>query len=175
MKKIILIIAIIAFVGCKEEAPSEPKITIKKEYTLEELENDTNWVEITDLDTLLKFPCIWKDIIEFGRIVNDLEEFKDIFKESDELGREYTEYCFDVDSFDIEFRDRTLILYYIDWLDLNVKRKIYKNNILKTYVYIVELYKRTEWTAQSFGDLITLPKLESNYTFVFDSVIVDKE
>ncbi len=172
MKNIILIIALIAFIGCDEETPTETKITRQKEYTLEELENDPDWVEVTDLDTLPRFPCIWSDIIEFGRIVNDLEEFKDVFKESNELGREYTEYCFDADSFDIEFRDRTLILYYIDWMDKNVKRRIYKNNNLKTYVYIVELYKGTEWTAQSFGDLITLPKLESNYTFVFDSVIV---
>ena len=61
MKKIILLIAIMAFVGCKEETPTETKITIKKEYTLEELENDTNWVEVTDIDTL-DAPCIHPEI-----------------------------------------------------------------------------------------------------------------
>lgn len=43
-----IFLAIIAFVGCKEETPTEPKINLDKEYTLEELENDINWVEVTN-------------------------------------------------------------------------------------------------------------------------------
>lgn len=68
MKNIILIIALIAFVGCKEETPTEQKVNLDKKYTLEELENDPDWVEITDIDTL-KLPCIWYDLFERGKLI----------------------------------------------------------------------------------------------------------
>lgn len=51
---IILMLSIILF-ACKDEV--EPGPMSETEYTLEELENDPNWVEITDYE-LFEIPCL---------------------------------------------------------------------------------------------------------------------
>lgn len=52
---IISILITFLILSCKDESPAE--IQIETQYTLEELENDTNWVEVTDYE-LLDIPCL---------------------------------------------------------------------------------------------------------------------
>ncbi|MEZ4723611.1 MAG: hypothetical protein R2863_03040 [Candidatus Kapaibacterium sp.] len=172
MKKIILLIAIMAFVGCKEETPTETKITIKKEYTLEELENDTNWVEVTDIDTI-KQPCIWGKAIEHGKLIKNMNELRSVYKKSDSISTNYSEFCFDADSLGINFNNRSLILYWIDRHPAEIERKIFRNDKLKQYIYVAGFTGLFDgFDNSTFGDKITVSKVEENYSFRFDTLKV---
>ena len=173
MKNIILLLALIAFVGCKEETPTEQKVNLDKKYTLEELENDPDWVEVTDIDTLDKTPCIWREVIEFGELVENLDELKVLYKESDEFDREYSSYCFKADSMNIDFSNRTLILYWIDRHPAEIERKIFRNDNLKQYIYAAGFTGlQGDLVNISFGEVITIPKLNEDYDFKFDTLDV---
>jgi hypothetical protein len=175
MKNFILILSIIAFVGCKEETPTEPKITIQKEYTLEELENDTNWVEITDIDTTEKI-CVWGSIIMHGKEVNSSVELDTLYKLSEELGFGLPYRCVMTDSLDVNFQTRTMLLFWIDFHKDRIERRIYKNTIAKKYLYLAIVHNYvTNLDNSTFYESITIPKVSNDYSIVFDSLRIKDE
>lgn len=165
MKKIIFIIAIVAFVGCKEEAPTEPKINLDKEYTLEELENDTNWVEVTDIDTVLR-PCVNINLMKQGVVIRNEKNFNTIIEESfSKYGEtENNEYCYnDFEMYNIDTNTKSIILFTsLTNMGPKITRKIFKHNIQDFLVY----YNKLEATHGNEGvnlymDFIKIPKTKS--------------
>ena len=174
MKKIILIIALITFIGCYEEAPTEPKIDLKKEYTLEELENDPDWVEITDIDTL-ELPCIWLDLFELGKIYKSEAEYELLYNESKDL-MDHSEmhYCKDDTNYiDVDFESRSLILFEVrsNGGGPFFKRKIFKNSKFKQYRYLIDI-TITDVTKENSGftEAISIPNVSTDMEIIFDTL-----
>lgn len=173
MKNIILIIAIMAFVGCKEETPTEQKVNPDKKYTLEELENDPDWVEITDIDTL-ELPCIWYDLFERGKLIKLESEYKDMYNESKDY-KDHSElyYCKDDTNYiNVDFSNRDLILFEVTTGGSPLfKRKIFKNSRLNQYRYLLEITIRSvSKVGLSFTEVITIPNISNNTDMIFDTL-----
>lgn len=175
MKKIIYIIAIIAFVGCKENAPTENKINLDKKYTIDELENDPDWVEITDIDTL-ELPCIWFDLFERGKLIKQESEYIDLYNESKAF-KDHSElyYCKDDTNYiNVDFSNRDLILFEVSTGGSPLfRRKIFKNSILNQYRYLLEITIRSvSKVGFSFTEVISIPNISNETEMKFDTLRV---
>ncbi len=175
MKKIILAIAIIAFVGCKEEAPTENKLNLQQKYTIAELESNSDWVELTDIDTL-EIPCIWTDVYELGEVTRNNNEYKALYNESKSLIKDHNmPYCKEeTDFIDLDFSTRSLILFEVrsNGGSPKIKRRIFINSDLNQYRYILEITKTSDTKENSgFTEVISIPKVSSNYNVVFDTLM----
>ena len=175
MKNIILIITIIAFVGCKEETPTEQKVNPDKKYTLDELENDPDWVEVTDIDTL-ELPCIWYDLFESGKLIKQESEYIDMYNESKDY-KDHSElyYCKDDTNYiNVDFSNRDLILFEVTTGGSPLfKRKIFKNSKLNQYRYLLEITIRSvSKVGFSFTEVITIPNIFNNTDMRFDTLRV---
>lgn len=172
MKTLLIIFAILAFAGCGDEAPTETKIDLDKEYTLEELENDPDWVEVTDIDTI-KQPCVWNYVMEYGKLIENIGELRTIYKKSDSISTNYSEFCFDADSLGIDFDDKSLILYWIDKHPDEIERKIFINDKLKQYIYVAGFTGLFDgFDNSTFRDNILISRVPDDYSFRFDSLKV---
>lgn len=172
MKNIILIIALIAFIGCDEEAPTEQKVNLDKKYTIEELESDPDWVEITDIDTL-EIPCIWFDLYERGKLIKQENEYKQLYDESKVLIENSGLPCNnDTDSIDVDFSNRDLILFEVTTGgDPLFKRKIFKNSISNQYRYLLEItFRSVSKVGFSFTEAISIPKISNDMEMIFDTL-----
>ncbi|MFA7326042.1 MAG: hypothetical protein WC121_05210 [Candidatus Kapaibacterium sp.] len=179
MKNIIIALAIIAFVGCKEESPTENKLITQQKYTIAELESNPDWVEVTDIDTL-ELPCIWLDVFEMGEISRTAEEYKELYKESKSLDMGYEmPYCNeDTDYIDLDFSTRSLILFEVrsNGGSPLLERRIFKNSKLNQYRYILEITKRSGTKENSgFTEVISIPKVSSDSNVMFDTLMYYKQ
>lgn len=174
MKSILLLIAIFTLISCKDDSPTDKSDDqIQTEYTLEELENDSDWVEVTDIDTL-EVPCLYHKIMNNGRVCKTQNEFESIFEENGEVDSIRKTYCNDATNFDIDFNKNTVILFSNSYLDIHCTRKIFKNQKLKQIVYFVKMLdNQRDLTAPLFKDHIVIPKIENDYTLYFDSLRVE--
>lgn len=174
MKDIILMIVMLAFIGCKEEAPTENKLITQQKYTIEELENDTNWVEITDIDTL-ELPCIWLDVFEMGELCRNQTDYNSLYNESKSL-MDHSElpYCIDDTNYiNVDFLTRSLVLFEVrsNGGKPTIKRRIFKNESIKEYRYILELTIRTLTKENSgFTEVISIPKVSNDMNMIFDTL-----
>lgn len=175
MKYIILILALLAFWGCDENAPTknDVKENLDKKYTLEELESDPNWVEITDIDTL-EIPCIWYDLYERGKVIRTDAEYKDLYSESKAL-MEHSEFACknDTNYIDVDFIKRDLILYEVSTNGGSplFKRKIFKNSKLNQFRYVLEI-TITDVTKEEalFAEAISITKISNDTEMIFDTL-----
>lgn len=175
MKKILLILALIAFWGCDENTPTknEVKENLDKKYTLEELESDPNWVEITDIDTL-DIPCIWYDLYEMGKLIRTDAEFKNLYNESKALTKHSELPCQnDTNYIEVDFSNRDLILFEVrtNGGAPLFKRKIFKNSKLNQCRYLLEITIR-DVTKEGAGltEAISIPKISKDTEMIFDTL-----
>lgn len=175
MKNIILILALLAFVGCGEDPPTknEVKENLDKEYTIEELESDPNWVEVTDIDTL-EIPCIWYDLYERGKVIRTDAEFKNLYNESKALMEHSEIQCKnDTNYIDVDFIKRDLILYEVSTNGGSplFKRKIFKNSKLNQCRFVLEI-TITDVTKEEalFAEAISIPKISNDTEMIFDTL-----
>ncbi len=175
MKKILLILALIAFWGCDENTPTknEVKENLDKKYTLEELESDPNWVEITDIDTL-DIPCIWYDLYEMGKLIRTDAEFKNLYNESKALTKHSELPCEnDTNYMDVDYSNRGLILFEFGPIGGSplFKRKIFKNSNLNQFRYVLEITIRSaSKVGYNFTEAISLPKISKDTEMIFDTL-----
>lgn len=174
MKSIIIIISLILFGGCKEESPTENRLIVQQKYTIAELESDTNWVEITDIDTLT-LPCIWTDVYEIGELCKSDSEFTSLYNESKSLmNHSEMPYCNeDTNYINIDYSLRSLILFDVSSNGGKpiFNRRIFKNSSLKEYRYILELTIRSLTEENSgFTEVVSIPKVSGDMTMIFDTL-----
>ena len=180
MKNILLILALLAFVGCDENAPTknEVKESPDKKYTLEELESDPNWVEITDIDTI-KSPCIDWELYEMGKLFRDKESIKKLVLLYDTTSIFYkNDLCEkNIDLYNINYNIKDVILFNcgIGGGGPITIRRIFKNDKYKVIYY----YLSVEPTSGTFeyivyGDAIVIDKLPADYIFVSDTVFINR-
>lgn len=142
MKKLLLALAVFALISCKEKAPTENKNIIQKEYTLEELENDTNWVEITDIDTI-DGACIDLSFFENGLVIRNKKYFDSIKAVSIKKYGEFGGDGFCVNNFDdynIDTNSKSLI-FFVTGTNKGPKttRKVFENSSQDFLIYYNEL------------------------------------
>lgn len=179
MKNIILILALLAFWGCDENAPTVHKYQefIDKDYTIEELESDPNWVEITDIDTI-KIPCVSWELYEMGKLFRNKESIKKLVLLYDTTSIFYkNDLCEkNIDLYNIDYNNSDVILFNcgIGGGGPITIRRIFKNDKYKVIYY----YLSVEPTSGTFeyivyGDAIVIDKLPSDYIFVSDTVFIN--
>ncbi len=175
MKKIILVLTLLTFLGCDENTPTknEVKENLDKKYTLEELESDPNWVEITDIDTL-EIPCIWYDLYKMGKVIRTDAEYKNLYDESKAL-MEHSEWACknDTNYIDVDFSNRDLILFEFGPIGGSplFKRRIFKNSKLNQCIYVLEITIRGgSKVGFNFTEAFSIPKISSDMEMIFDTL-----
>ena len=162
MKNLIFIIAIIVFVGCKEETPTENNLNLNKEYTLEELENDTNWVEVIDIDTV-EGPCIHIMLFYQGGIIRNETDFDSLKTESIQKYGELNglDLCVnDFKDYNIDTNKNMLLLYYTKTNKYpKTTRKVFKHKVQNSLIYYNKL-ERTDGNegVNIYYDRIIVPR-----------------
>ena len=176
MKHILILITLVVFLSCQEETPTDNSDDqIQTEYTLEELESDPDWVEVTDIDTTKKIKCIWREVTEFGRAIRDLNELKSLYNESYEKYGDYPNPCYDADSLEIDFNKRTLFLYWESTHPIAISRKIFKNEKSKMVVYLIcDNLLVGDLVNVTYGESVTIPKVSKDFRIVFARDIVEE-
>ncbi len=76
MKNLLILAMLTIFIfACKDEGAAGPMS--ETQYTLEDLENDTNWVEVTDYE-LLEIPCLKVQDLEEKYYFQNDEDYQDL-------------------------------------------------------------------------------------------------
>lgn len=167
MKTLLIIFAVLAFAGCGDDAPTESKIDLNKEYTLEELENDPDWVEITDIDTVMINPCISFKFTSEGTLIRNAHVFDSLVSETvikngePDFEKYFLDTCYNsIDDFNIDTNSKSLILFSaITNKGPKITRKVFKHKIQDYLIY----YNRQERVSGNEGnnlynEIITVPK-----------------
>ena len=178
MKKAVLFLAVsvlMLMISCGDDQPTK-----FSEYVFDKrnIKNDTNWVEVTDIDTV--DVCIHYEVYSDGKVASSEEQFKGYFLKNLQYNFsgdpiKYSCY-FNYTSPDIDFAKRDVILYSTltgGGFPINT-RQLYKNTQSKQYLYLLTI-KRTDVTEENsfFDETITIPKIEKGYDITFDTLRFD--
>ena len=162
----ILIIIIIAFIGCKEEKPTENQITSQEKYTIDELEQDTNWVEIIEIDTLENY-CVKKEYRLGGILIKDHQEYTELYQ----MTKDDVECPSNSNSLNVNFNDRDVIMAAFSNAPSNWTRKIFKNEKTNEIRYIVEIMRINSTEKFTWWyEAISIPKINTKYQFNIDTL-----
>lgn len=143
MKYLVIIITIIAIIACEKDSPDVTNsITTENKYTIEELENDTNWVEVTEIDTV-GVVCGYNNgsapdksfVIRSTEDLSNLEELILVKKD-----------CEKNQNLNIDFLSNVVIVSAFSQEPSDYERRIFKNKILKEIRYIFSV--RRDFNAQ---------------------------
>jgi hypothetical protein len=171
MKHILILITLVVFLSCQEETPTDNSDDqIQTEYKLEELESDPDWVEVTDIDTTNR-ACINYEYYKSGVLCRDSNELKNLFSKTGEVDSISRLYCSNLNELEIDFNTDSFIMYGINYHNDKMKRKLFKNDKLKKYIYLAVITRNEgNLDLNYFRDYIKIPKVKSSYEFVFDSL-----
>lgn len=177
MKKTVLFLAVsllMLIISCSEEQPTK---VLEYVFDKRNIENDTNWVEFTDIDTLDDICFDWYDTYG-GVIINSEEEYKEVFSRafpSDNTNyRPFHCHFWTLDDYikpDIDFETRSMIIY--SWGDALVEyvRKIYYNKKNDEYFYLLTVDLLGDGIPLSLHlEAISLPKIPNLEKIKFDTI-----
>ena len=175
MKAIIIFaIAVMLLVSCEKEQPTNLSAT----YDKYQIQNDSDWVEIFDIDTVNV--CIHPEVYNGGKIANTEDKFYEYFKENLQYYKttDSAKYpCFfNYTSPEIDFVKRDLILFYaMTGMVKKTERFVYYNESLNEYLYLIKIYTKYSPNTirydrgDGFVDLVTIPKI-NNTKIVIDTL-----
>lgn len=186
MKKT-LIFAIVSIlmlmISCSDDQPTKVSNYV---FDKRNIENDTNWIEIFDIDTVFDICFHWEDV-ENGVICNSEDDYKHFYNISQErikdlkqrLSQETRDKlgpCYKYNDYfspNIDFEQRDLIIYSTHAGMSEFERKLYYNQVENEYFYLVTInYIVDELTIMKiFPEAITLPKLINNNKIKFDTIV----
>ena len=148
-------------ISCSEEQPTKVS-----EYVFDKrnIDNDTNWVEVTDIDTVDGF-CLSGPDIYWGKIFETEIDFKN-FYDTSFCGRKYG-----YKSSQVNFNTNFLILYGMYSNDVNWYRKIYYNQASNEYLHLLTIETTSIHTnIRWFTESIQLPIRTENTKVTFDTI-----
>jgi hypothetical protein len=158
-------------ISCSEEQPTK-----FSEYVFDKrnIENDTNWVEFHDYDTLDSL-CFDLDEAYGGIIYNSESEYKEAFLKAMNADYKSWECGFmkieDYTEPDIDFDTRSLLFMF--WRDANVeyKRKIYYNQKQDEYFYLLTVDLVGYGAVMiMYAETLSLPKITNHEKLKFDTI-----
>lgn len=137
MKYLVLIICFALLFACDEENPNSASKETK--YTIEELENDPDWVEITEIDTV-GVACEFneskmKNKSFIARSNKDIKQLED--DENIRVVISNAETCSNEFKPEIDFENKVLIASEFGFGINNYERRLFKNSKLKEIKYMV--------------------------------------
>jgi hypothetical protein len=165
-------------------ACEEKQITEFTQSDLEQMQQDTNWVKITDIDTvqndILKVKCIDRNSIEGGILIRSKEELVDVYDSQLFKDIDSNLNCSDsLDNINLDFenRDHIISLFYASQMD-KWKRSIFINFSTNEIKYVIEKIhsgdiindKRTYWS-----EWISLPKLNGDFKLNSTVLYINEE
>ncbi len=168
----ILAIAVMLLVSCEKEQPTNFSAT----YDKYQIQNDSDWVEITDIDTLNSClgPAYWIRENNKYIIIKNENEYKTIFDDAvATLGKDFIIAKCDTvyKPTGVDFSKRFIISYKIATGDVKFTRKIFKNKISKDYFYLVSITNfSSNEILRGWGESISLPIINSDINVVFDTL-----
>ena len=167
----------VLFVSCKQEQATQ-FLSVTDKHNIA---NDTNWVEVTDIDTVKV--CISDKLYKNGISVNSELEYKNLFEETlkDEnylwFVRNHPDKTICTEEYQIppiNFTDRILILYRSPFGGGQpvFKRKIFKHQITSEILFLLETTYFSETLENSFfNDNITIPRFSHSSQIKFDTIL----
>lgn len=179
--------ASIAFLFCLF-ACTEDSATKFSDYNKVTIQSDSNWVEVTQIDTVYDLCFSAEDVMNgvVCRTINDYRTYYDLIqnrirttkeKLSQELRNEMGP-CYKYDSLippDIDFDNRDLILFGTNWGGFaDTERKLYYNSQTEEYIYLLTISVNDRYSKilNWYDDAITIPKLTNIDKIRFDTVMV---
>lgn len=172
----LLISFMILTVSCKQEQPTNLSLNYDKYL----VQNDSDWVEVTDIDTVKV--CISDKLYKNGIALTTEADYKSLFfetlKDDDYLWhiRNYpnkTSCTEEYQTPQIDFEKQTLVLYRAPHGGGNPQfiRKIYRNSITNELLYLLETIINTQTMENSyFVESITIPRLNNGNQIKFDTI-----
>jgi hypothetical protein len=188
MKKAVLFLTtsvLMLMISCGDEQPTKVS-----EYVFDKrnIENDTNWVEITDIDTVENTCYDQFDVIGGVLCMNESEyrNYYDLAQERiyqlksklsqqkrDSLGN-----CYKFNNYtspDVDFNTHDLILYSMTSGFANWERKLFFNDHDNEYFYLLTIDtspSNGEYILVFYNDAIKIPKLNNSTKIKFDTIMV---
>ena len=186
MKKVFVFFAasILMFLAACNESTVNNKKNISNNniiYNKLTIQNDSNWVEVFDIDTLdICFgPTYWADQNKIDRniIINKENEYKTIFDDAVATSGKYF-YLTKCDtvykSTGVDFNNRFIIIYGIGTGDDKFTRQIFKNKYSNEYLYLVSITRLSNNDIlKGFFENISLPKINNETKVKFDTLHVN--
>ena len=178
MRNIILatiVVMIATFTSCKMEQP------IAVNFDKYAIQNDSNWVEITDIDTLnLCFgPSYWgyENKMNHSILIHKEVEYKVLFEDAvSKTGKDF--HLINCDTVyqptGVDFDKRFMIMYQFPEGDCKFSRKIYLNKLSGEYLHLteIELVSGNE-ILRTYTDNISLPLINNKAKVTFDTIRVN--
>lgn len=172
MKQSVLLMVIsvlILITSCGVEQPT-PVSTFNKRN----IDNDPNWVEFHDYD-ILDGLCYNLNEVEGGLILNSVDEYKEVFhRAADNIwGIDVTCRNIKYSDFvapDIDFENRSLIIYSMSTQPLGCDRKIYYNTNTDEYFYLLITPWSMNWHREYYNEALSLPKITDYTRIKFDTI-----
>jgi hypothetical protein len=145
------------------------------------IQNDSNWVEVFDIDTVdICFgPTYWIDQnkMDHNIIINSENEYKSIFDDAVTTSGKYF-YLSKCDTVykptGVDFNNRFMIIYHLTSADVIFTRQIFKNKCFNEYLYLVSINRLSlNKIGKRFSENISLPKINTETKVVFDTIQVN--
>lgn len=182
MKKF-LFIALASFLMLAIACNEQPTKTSNYVFDKRNIENDTNWVEVTDIDTV--DVCLYYLIFDNGLQIRDEVQYKDKFKLNTVylIGQhDSTKYpCFfHYLKPDINFELNDLVLFYTMTGPIEkTERQVFYNKKSNDYLYMLKIFSKYSKDViipdrgDGYIDKITIPKKGQSVVH-FDTIWVWK-
>ncbi len=161
-------------ISCSEEQPTKVSNYV---FDKRNIENDTNWVEFHDYDTLDDICFDFWDNLS-GVIINSEDDYKEVFfgafPSNNENNRPYNCFFWTIDDYikpDIDFDNRSMLIFC--WYDANVEfeRKIYYNPKNDEYFFLLTVDLVGYGSVFSgFVETLSMPKLPNIEKIKFDTI-----
>ena len=149
----------IAFITLLATACNENQITEFTQSDLEQIQQDPNWVEITDIDTVSD-NAPFNDLTEGGILVRSEKQLLEIYNLFEQG------FAHGLDTLDLDFKNRDHILYVITSSPSEYKRSLMINDVTKEVMYIVEVQmKDRTYRLDYWSEWISIPKINQRYVF----------
>ena len=183
LKNLVSIVFLLCLFACTEDS-----VTKFSKYNKDTIQSDSNWVEVTQIDTVYDLCFAAEDVMN-GVVCRNLNEYRTYYdliqnrirttkeKLSQEQRNEMGP-CYKYDSLippDIDFNNRDLILFGTKWCGLaDTERKLYYNSQTEEYLYLLTISVNDRYSKiiNCYDDAITIPKLTNLDKIRFDTVMV---
>ncbi|HPI19219.1 MAG TPA: hypothetical protein PKY56_02515 [Candidatus Kapabacteria bacterium] len=185
--KVLKYLVSIAFLICLF-ACSEDSVTKFSNYNKTTIQSDSNWVEVTEIDTVFDLCYHGSDVLG-GAVCRNIDDYRYYYnlvqnrikeqkaKMSQEL-RNQLGPCYKFDTLvppAINFNNKDLILYGIKGLKGSAEfiRKIYFNKQTKEYLYLLKIFlDPRNFVLSIYDEAIALPELDNINKIRFDTIMV---
>lgn len=161
MKKIVFILTTtFLLISCKEEIPTNS--LIQTEYSLEGLENDPNWSEISNYTVFESYPCYITEI-DSAKCIESKEELDRIYdakvaEKGEIVG--ITKCNSEISDYYIDFNSEALIVVFetSNGGTTNTRKVFYNDSLDKTIYFLNIVPKDPTYNISHYAEAMSVPK-----------------